>query len=149
MERPNIHNPKYWKNKSNDDFNHELYMADADLYMSYLESRLNPVNIFKFKESYILKEAELFYRQKIMENALNERRKKFFAIVNYESEALIMVEWLKEKQNIIENILLDLFNQSCTKTNGKYNHEHISAFEDAQRYLEDNKLISPDDCLNI
>jgi hypothetical protein len=41
MEKPNIHNKKYWKDGGTSTFLYEKYMADSDAYINKLEKQLS------------------------------------------------------------------------------------------------------------
>lgn len=46
-----------------------------------------------------------------------------------------------------EDIIYWLFVQSCELPSGQYDHQHISAYERAQRYLVASGRIKPEDCV--
>lgn len=45
-----------------------------------------------------------------------------------------------------QQIILDMFEQSCSYPGGTFYHHCISAYESAQSYLVKHGIISADDC---
>lgn len=45
-----------------------------------------------------------------------------------------------------QQLILDLFEQECLQKNKRYCHHFISAFENAQKYLIEKKIIKKERC---
>lgn len=68
------------------------------------------------------------------------------------SEESFKVKELKAEVALLQEALFDVFNQACQVSfnhctgKAKYDHQFLSAYEDAQQILIDRKVITEDEC---
>ena len=54
---------------------------------------------------------------------------------------------LQAELNEAQELILDLFRQACLTADSTYDHMYISAYEEAQAYLQKQGDISKDECI--